>query len=103
MLNLLVNKNKKMDFKELLYLALSATLGGTLNVLRSKYNLDAKKIAVKLLSAIVVGVVIMPAAMEHFDFSFRFWIAITAIASMVAEPILDILTDKIQEKLKKDM
>jgi hypothetical protein len=89
-----------MDFKELLYLGLSAISGGILSILRSKYKLDVRKMAVKLLSAIMVGLILIPAAMQHFDFSFQFWIAFTAISSIVAEPIIDILTDKIQEKIK---
>jgi hypothetical protein len=89
-----------MDFKELLYLGLSAISGGILSILRSKSKLDVKKMAVKLLSAIMVGLILIPAAMQHFDFSFQFWIAFTAISSIVAEPIIDILTDKIQEKIK---
>jgi hypothetical protein len=89
-----------MDFKELLYLGLSAISGGILSILRSKYKLDVRKMAVKLLSAIIVGIMLVPYAMEHFEFSFQFWIAFTAISSIVAEPIIDILTDKIQEKIK---
>jgi hypothetical protein len=92
-----------MDFKELLYLALSAILGGTLNILRSKYALSARKIAVKLLSAIIVGVILVPAAREHFEFSFNFWIAFTAIASTVAEPIIEILSEKLQGKIKTEI
>jgi hypothetical protein len=56
--------------------------------------------AVKLLSAIMVGLILVPAAMEQFQFSLNFWIAFTAVASIVAEPIIDILADKIQEKIK---
>jgi hypothetical protein len=89
-----------MDFKELLYLGLSAISGGILSILRSKNKLDVRKMAVKLLSAIMVGLILIPAAMQHFEFSFQFWIAFTAISSIVAEPIIDILTDKIQEKIK---
>jgi len=89
-----------MDFKELLYLGLSAISGGILSILRSKSKLDVKKMAVKLLSAIMVGLILIPAAMQHFDFSFQFWIAFTAISSIVAEPIIEILTDKLQGKIK---
>ena len=89
-----------MDFKELLYLGLSAISGGILSILRSKNKLDVRKMAVKLLSAIMVGLILIPAAMQHFEFSFQFWIAFTAISSIVAEPIIEILTDKLQGKIK---
>jgi TRAP-type C4-dicarboxylate transport system permease small subunit len=88
-----------MDFKDILYLSIASSVGALLGLLKQDNKINARKIAIKLLSAIIIGVFIIPIGMEYWELNIRVWTGITAISSIIAEPIIDLLTDKLKTKL----
>jgi hypothetical protein len=88
-----------MDFKDILYLSIASSVGALLGLLKQDNKINARKIAIKLLAAIIIGVFIIPIGMEYWELSIRVWTGIAAISSIIAEPIIDLLTDKLKNKL----
>jgi hypothetical protein len=88
-----------MDFKDILYLSLASSVGALLGLLKQDDKINARKIAIKILAAIIIGVFIIPIGMEYWQLSIRVWTGIAAISSIIAEPIIDLLTDKLKTKL----
>lgn len=89
-----------MDFKDILYLSLASAIGGLFGILKAKGILNPKMIVAKLLASLIIGMFIIPAAMDLVDLSMRVWLAVTAIASISAEPVIELLMEKLKNKIK---
>jgi hypothetical protein len=92
-----------MDFKETLYLAIASSIGGILGLLKSDDKINAKKALIKLLSALMIGVFIIPGLMDYFDFSLRAWLGFAAVSSVMAEPVIDLLLEKLKTKIDEKL
>jgi hypothetical protein len=94
-----------MDFKNYLLLAGGAAIGSLLAFLIGNET-EAKKIAAKGVSGLMIGLLIIPAFMKYFDLPIEVWVAITGVASVIGVEIIMLLAKKlktyINNKLKTD-
>ena len=84
-----------MDFKNYLLLAGGAAIGSLLAFLIGNET-EAKKIAAKGVSGLMIGILIIPAFMHYFDFPIQVWVAITGISSVIGVEIIMLLAKKIK-------
>jgi hypothetical protein len=94
-----------MDFKNYLLLAGGAAIGSLLAFLIGNET-EAKKIAAKGVSGLMIGLLIIPAFMKYFDLPIEVWVAITGVASVIGVEIIMLLAKKLKTyinyKLKTD-
>jgi hypothetical protein len=91
-----------MNFKDYLLLAGGATIGSLLAFLIGTET-EAKKIAAKGVSGLMIGVLIIPAFIHYFDFPIQVWVAITGVSSVVGVEIIMLLTKKIKNYIENKL
>lgn len=84
-----------MDFKNYLLLAMGSGIGSLLAFLIGNEN-EAKKIAAKGVSGLMIGVLIIPAFMKYFNLPIEVWVAITGLASVIGVEIVMLLAQKLK-------
>lgn len=84
-----------MDFKNYLLLAMGAGIGSLLAFLIGNET-EAKKIAAKGVSGLMIGVLIIPAFMKYFHLPIEVWVAITGVASVIGVEIIMLLAQKLK-------
>lgn len=57
---------------------------------------EAKKIAAKGVSGLMIGVLIIPAFMKYFHLPIEVWVAITGVASVIGVEIIMLLAQKLK-------
>ena len=85
-----------MDFKNYLLLAIGAGIGSLLAFLIGNET-EAKKIAAKGVSGLMIGLLIIPAFMRYFKLPIEVWVAITGVSSVIGVEIIMLFAQKLKE------
>jgi uncharacterized membrane protein YfcA len=85
-----------MDFKNYLLLGIGAGIGSLLAFLIGNET-EAKKIAAKGVSGLMIGLLIIPAFMKYFELPIEVWVAITGVSSVIGVEIIMLLAKKLKE------
>ena len=85
-----------MDFKNYLLLGIGAGIGSLLAFLIGNET-EAKKIAAKGVSGLMIGLLIIPAFMKYFLLPIEVWVAITGVSSVIGVEIIMLLAKKLKQ------
>jgi len=85
-----------MTYKIYLLLAASAIIGSLLGWLIGDEK-EARKLAAKGVSALMIGTIIIPAFMKLIELPIEVWVAITGVSSVIGVEIIILLAKKLKE------